>query len=170
MKLRGQNQDNIKFESITTKLEREYLTNLRFEYEALTLNNENEELLGELYTVMDDKKSDPYLVYALVATYRNLLSRQSKYLHEIKQLIEIKRNNPEFVLKYVKNGAYFNGGQKFIGMEDANIDTLNHEIGHALHYFLAPDETPKEYISLMEKLRQDKTLLEKTSIYSNCYF
>lgn len=170
LKLRGQSQDNIKFESITTKLEREYLTNLRFEYEALTLDNENEELLGELYTIMDDKKSDPYLVYALIATYRNLLSSNSKYSYEIKQLIEIKRNNPEFVLKYVKNGAYFNGSKKFIGMEDANIDTLNHELGHALQYFLASDETPKEYISLIEKLRQDKTLLEKTSIYSEQYF
>lgn len=170
LKLRGQNQENIKFESITTKLEREYLTNLRFEYEALTLDNESEELLGELYTIMDDKKSDPYLVYALIASYRNLLSINSKYSYEIRQLIEIKQNNPEFVLKYVKNGAYFNVGQKFIGMEDANIDTLNHEIGHALHHFLTESELPQEYINIMKKLREDKTLLEKTAIYSQRYY
>lgn len=169
LKLRGEKQDNIKFESITTKLEREYLTNLRFEYEALSLDNENEELLGELYNIMDDKKSDPYLVYALIATYRNLLSINSKYAKEIYQLIEIKRNNPEFVLKYVKDGAYFNTTKKYIGMEDANIDTLNHEVGHALHNFLAEDKMPVKFRVLIDKLRNDKTLIEKTSILSEQY-
>ena len=28
---------------------------------------------------MNDKKSDPFLVYALIASYRNLLSTNSKY-------------------------------------------------------------------------------------------
>ena len=170
LKLRGEKQENIKFESITTKLEHEYLSNLRFGYESLTLDEESEELLTELYNIMNDKKSDPYLVYALIASYRNLLFNDNKYSSEVKQLIEIKRNNPEFILKYVKNGAYFSPGQKFIGMDDANIDTLNHEIGHALHHFLTDANIPKEYVNIIEKLSKDKTLLEKTSIYSQRYY
>lgn len=166
IKLRGQKQDNIKFESITTKLEREYLTNLRFEYEAIKLDDENEKLLGELYKIMDDKKSEPFLLYALIATYRKLLSENNKYAYEVNQLIEIKKHNPEFILKYVKNGAFFNGGKQIIGMEDANIDTLNHEMGHALHHYLVSKKLPLEYIDIMIRLQNDKRILEKTVEYS----
>jgi hypothetical protein len=98
IKLRGQKQENIRFESITTKLEREYLTNLRFEYEAIKLDEESESIIEELFQVMDDKKSDPYLVYALVASYRKLLADNSRYAYEIKQIIEIKKNNPKFII------------------------------------------------------------------------
>ena len=52
-------------------------------------------IINELFQVMDDKKSDPYLVYALVASYRKLLSDNSEYAYEIKQIIEIKKNNPD---------------------------------------------------------------------------
>lgn len=166
IKLRGQKQENIKFESITTKLEREYLTNLRFEYEAIKLDEESEAIIEELFQVMDDKKSDPYLVYALVASYRKLLADNSRYAYEIKQIIEIKKNNPEFILKYVKDGAYFSVGNRMICMEDANIDTLNHEMGHALHHFLTEEDYPEGYVELMEKLKNDKTILEKTKEYS----
>ena len=166
IKLRGQKQDNIKFESITTKLEREYLTNLRFEYEAIKLDNDSEELLSKLFEVMDDKKSEPFLVYALIATYRKLLSDNSQYVNEINQLIEIKKNNPDFVLKYVKTGAFFNSAKNMIGMEDANIDTLNHELGHALHYYLTNKKTPREYVDIMISLKYDSKILEKTAEYS----
>ena len=166
IKLRGQKQENIRFESITTKLEREYLTNLRFEYEAIKLDEESEKIINELFQVMDDKKSDPYLVYALVASYRKLLSDNSEYAYEIKQIIEIKKNNPDFVLKYVKDGAYFNGFKQMIGMEDANIDTLNHEMGHALYHYLTEEDYTEEYEQLMTRLKNDKTILEKTSEYS----
>ena len=115
---------------------------------------------------MDDKKSDPYLVYALVASYRKLLSDNSEYAYEIKQIIEIKKNNPDFVLKYVKDGAYFNGFKQMIGMEDANIDTLNHEMGHALYHYLTEEDYTEEYEQLMTRLKNDKTILEKTSEYS----
>ena len=166
IKLRGQKQENIRFESITTKLEREYLTNLRFEYEAIKLDEESEKIINELFQVMDDKKSDPYLVYALVASYRKLLSDNSEYAYEIKQIIEIKKNNPDFVLKYIKDGAYFNGFKQMIGMEDANIDTLNHEMGHALYHYLTEEDYTEEYEQLMTRLKNDKTILEKTSEYS----
>lgn len=166
LKLRGFEQKDVKFESVTTKLEREYLTNLRFEYEALKLDEESEELLSELNDVMDDKKSDPYLIYALLATYRNLIYTNSKYAGEIQQLIEIKKDNPNFVYKYVQEGAHFSPISCHIGMEDANIDTLNHETGHALFSLLTNQKVPNGFEEIIMKLRNDNSFLQRTAEYS----
>lgn len=169
IKLHGYEQKDIKFESVTTKLEREYLTNRRFEYEAISLDEEGENLLQQLHDVMNDGKSDPYLIYSLVANYRHLLSINSKYADEILYLIEIKKEYPDFTFKYVKNNAFFSPAKDTIGLEDANIDTLNHETGHALLHYLTNKTIPEQFKSIIEKLRSDENILQRTKEYSDKY-
>lgn len=166
LKLKGIRQDHIRFESVTAAIEDEYLTTRREEYEILPLTREQEQLLEGLKQIMSDGLGDPKLISTLIANYRYLLSTGSIYSNEIYHLISIKQNNPEFTYQSIQDGAYFSPNKKKVCMDNTNIDTLNHETGHALFTYLANREMPQGFEELIARLSADPKLLEEVSEYS----
>lgn len=166
IKLKGLEQEELHFDSITEKLEDEYLNGRRREYEATELTPEQEQLLDSLRNAYSDGLGDPVLIAALIANYRYLLSIGSAHIEDIYHLIGIKQQYPQFTYKSIKDGAYFSSHDKAISMDDSNMDTLNHETGHALFYFLTDKKLPEGFEDLMVRLREDPAFLEKLSEYS----
>ena len=136
------------------------------EYESLPLTQEQEMLLSSLEKVMSDGKSDPDIFRAFLASYRHLIAINSPHAYEIYHLINIKQNNSEFSYAKTDDGAYFSIYKGAIFMDDTNIDTLNHETGHALFRYLTNEEIPPEFNIVMDRLRTDESFLQKTAEYS----
>ena len=166
LKLRGLKQEQVKFESVTQALEDEYLITRRKEYELLPLTPEQEQLLDSLKVLMNDGMGDINLIAALIANYRFLLSSGSIYANEIYHLINIKQQVPEFTYESIEDGAHFSSTKNRVCMDDTNIDTLNHETGHALFNYLAGREIPKEFEDLISRLRENPEYLAKVAEYS----
>jgi hypothetical protein len=101
-----------------------------------------------------------------MATYRHLLATNSPHAYEIIHLINIKQNNDRFAYERINNGAYFSPYYGTVSMDDENIDTLNHETGHALFRYLTNEEIPQEFNTVMQQLRNDEECLRKTTEYS----
>lgn len=124
---------------------------------------EYEPLLIELRDMLyKDGISDKVLVDAVITSYRLLLSQNnSAGLQELKQLIEIKKANPQLLCyKREKKGAYFSSKDKSVHLDNEVISTINHETSHALHHFLANEETPNNYNEVIERARTNpKTII-----------
>lgn len=170
IKLKGIEQEEIRFDSITEKLEEEYLSGRRKEYEKTELTPEQEQLLDSLSKAYNDGLGDPVLIEALIANYRYLLSIGSVHAEDIYHLIGIKQQYPQFTYKKIKDGAYFSSHDNAISMDDSNMDTLNHETGHALFHYLTEKKLPEGFEDLLTRLREDPTFLEKLSEYSKQFY
>ena len=118
-----------------------------------------------------DGKSNHEYVDAFITSYRYLTSKNNdNAIKELIQIIEIKKNNPDtFILKKVKNGAYFSQSTGSISLDNAIISTINHETTHALHYYLANDEVPENFQEAIKKARKNPNIIEMVSIYSKMF-
>lgn len=170
LKFYGVSQNEIKFKSVTKAVEEEYLQSCIEEYERTELTKEQENLLTNLQNVMSDGMSDPDILRAFIASYRHLLSINSPHANEIYHIMNIKQKDSRFAYKRIDDGAYFSPYEGCVSMDDTNIDTLNHETGHALFRYLTKEEIPEEFTSVMEKLRTSESCLERTSEYSKRFY
>ena len=170
IKLKGIEQQEIHFDSITEKIEDEYLNGRRKEYETIKLSPEQEQLLNSLSQAYNDGLGDPILIATLIANYRYLLSVGSIHTEDIQHLIEIKHQHPQFTYKTIKDGAYFSSHKNSISMDDSNMDTLNHETGHALFHYLTDKKLPEGFEELIARLRENPEFLEKLSQYSKQFY
>ena len=118
---------------------------------------------------MSDGKSDPKILDTLISSYISLLSRNSKYALEIRHIINIKKENPDFSYKRIETGAYYSSLEKSVSMDNENIDTLNHETGHALFHNLTDGKYPYEFEKAMEKMKNDKAFLKRVQEYSEMF-
>ena len=55
-------------------------------------------------------------------------------------------------------------------MDDSNMDTLNHETGHALFHYLTDKKLPEGFEELISRLRENPEFLEKLSQYSKQFY
>lgn len=126
----------------------------------------SEDLLNELRDLfMNDGKSDRELVEALITSYRYNTSSNIIFINELERLIEIKKKHPEFCYTKEESSGYFSG-KKGVVMDSPVISTINHETGHALHYFLTNYEIPLEYEEVVSSIRNDPTWIGRVNEYS----
>ena len=139
---------------------------LKNEEYAEGIDSPIEDLLAELRDIfMQDGKSDQKLIDALITSYRYITSINPMFIEEVKALIEIKKKNPDFKYSYSRNGSDFFSRYSGIFTRAEIISTLNHETGHALHYYLTSDTVPDKLGEIIERVRKDPQFIQKVSQY-----
>ena len=123
-------------------------------YKEVELPPETEKIFDEFRILMlADDLSDPKLVEDMITSYRYMVATGNIFGSEILKLIEIKKNNPNFCIKRVNEGAYYRGLDTSINLCDSGLSTLNHETGHALYHLLADKKMPEEYPKFVEQFK-----------------
>ncbi len=121
-----------------------------------------EDLLEELRAIfMQDGKSDPTLIEALITSYRYITSINPMFIEEVKALIEIKKKNPYFKYVYLEGGNGFFYEEKGIFAGHAIISLLNHETGHALHYYLTSYDIPDNLDEIIKRVQSNPQFIAR---------
>ena len=172
LKNRGIVQKSVNVSKEENEYTTKYIENINNHLGIGPLPEEGERLLNELKLLfLTDGKSDKALITGLIAGYRNaLMNNYDINIIEIKKLIEIKKENKD-IFYYIKNddGSYFSPSNGSIFCENANTNTLLHETGHALHFYIADMKTPDDYQEIVERARENPEVLAKTKEYAANY-
>lgn len=172
LKNRGIVQKSVNVSKEENEYTTKYIENINNHLGIGPLPEEGERLLNELKLLfLTDGKSDKALITGLIAGYRNaLMNNYDINIIEIKKLIEIKKENKD-IFYYIKNddGSYFSPSNGSIFCENANTNTLLHETGHALHFYIADMKTPDNYQEIVERARENPEVLAKTKEYAANY-
>ena len=172
LKNRGIDQKVVNVSKEKDKDATEYIKNINNHLGIGPLPEEGERLLNELKLLfLTDGKSDKDLITALTIGYRNaLMNNYDINIIEVKKLIEIKKEN-KHIFYYIKNDecSFFSQSNGSIFCEKANTNTLLHETGHALHFYIAKMKTPDEYQRIVEEARENPEVLAKTEEYATNY-
>lgn len=172
LKNRGIIQKSVNVSKEENEYTTKYIENINNHLGIGPLPEEGERLLNELKLLfLTDGKSDKDLITGLIAGYRNaLMNNYDINIIEIKKLIEIKKENKD-TFYYIKNdeGSYFSPSNGSIFCENANTNTLLHETGHALHFYIADMKTPDDYQEIVERARENPEVLAKTKEYAANY-
>lgn len=172
LKNRGIVQKSVNVSKEENEYTTKYIENINNHLGIGPLPEEGERLLNELKLLfLTDGKSDKDLITGLIAGYRNaLMNNYDINIIEIKKLIEIKKENKD-IFYYIKNddGSYFSPSNGSIFCENANTNTLLHETGHALHFYIADMKTPDDYQEIVERARENPEVLAKTKEYAANY-
>lgn len=172
LKRRGIVQKSVNVSKEENEYTTKYIKNINNHLGIGPLPEEGERLLNELKLLfLTDGKSDKELITGLTAGYRNaLMNNYDINIIEIKKLIEIKKENKD-IFYYIKNsdGSHFSPSNGSIFCENANTNTLLHETGHVLHFYIADMKTPDEYQKIVEEARENPEVLAKTKEYAANY-
>ena len=124
-----------------------------------------ENLLEELKQLFNDGHSDQKIIEALITSYRYSTSVNELMITELVKLIEIKKKNPDFYY-LLGDRSYFNPINKSIVLSSVTISTINHETGHALHFFLANSDVPIEIYDIIDRVGNISDFGERVEDYS----
>ena len=136
------------------------------------LFQEGELRLRELEQLfLSDGKSDKDLIFGLISGYRSaLFANYNATIEEVKKLVEIKKQNMNrFCYIKEKESGFFKPTTGAIHCENATVDVLLHETGHALHYYLAENKVPDNYTEIVERARNNPEMLVKVELLANKY-
>ena len=133
---------------------------------AQNISSPVEQLLNELKILFEkDEKSDMNIINALITSYRYCTKVNSIFIEELKKLIIIKQQHPDFYYTKQIDAGYFSQF-KGVVVEDTTISTLNHETGHAMHYYLTNFEVPPNYHDVINSINQEPAWLDNINQYS----
>ena len=172
LKSYGIEQEDIDIPLIQSKFTDNYLTNDQQKRGIGPLQIEGTYLLKKLEALFNnDSKSDKLLVSILISGYRQaLFNNYELYIQELRNLVEIKETNKnKFFLKKSDKKTCFNIADGSIYADRSSVETILHETGHALHYYLTNFEVPENYETVVEKVRLNKKTLEKVEQFSKEY-
>lgn len=172
LKSRGIIQEDVDIYEEENKYTAEYIEGINRHLGIGPFPEEGERLLNELKELfLSDGKSDKDLISGLLAGYRNaLVNNYDINIEEIKKLIEVKKENKD-MFYYIKSndGSHFSQSNGSIFCENANTNTLLHETGHALHFYIADMKTPDDYQKIVEEARRNPEVLANTEEYATNY-
>lgn len=172
LKSRGLETKTIGVPLVEDNYTNDYLTKHQNTLGIGPLFNEGEILLQKLFELFaSDGKSDISLVEALISGYRiALFINYNLSIMELKNLIEVKEKNKErFVYIKDEKSAYFSHNKGDIHCNSPVIETILHETGHALHFYLANNNIPEEYNLIIEKARNNAETLQNVEKFANIY-
>lgn len=131
-----------------------------------------DELLEEFYNLFcSDGKSDKELINLLVKSYRVYANNNEEFAKlEIDQLMEIKRNFPEFAYKKSNSGSRFTRDEGCVYCsEPYYISHINHETSHALHHYLADYDISKNFEEIIKQTKSNPVFLEKFASFARSF-
>lgn len=149
---------------------KEYLDKFNSSLGVGPVFNEGEILLSRLYELfINDGKSDKELVEALVNAYKNsLIINYDVNIKELRNLVSVKENNLDrFLYVREKDKAFFNRVDGAVHCDNTNYNTLLHETGHALHFYVGESKMPDDYFEIITRARLNPDILSKIESYSN---
>lgn len=170
LKLHGIEQRNLTYdEEYKPQYAKRYIDLTIDQYKTMQITPEQEVLLQELYTVMNDGKTHPEILDMIVASYRNLFAQNNPYAYEVSTIIEMKKNNPEFHVEFTDDGACYRESVKTIFLEDLNPQVFHHELGHAFFHMMNNLQIPEEFEDLLKKLNRSKLTRIRLENYDRVY-
>lgn len=165
IKSKGYEQENINIANKVDNFAEDYLNGIIKHSGIGPLYEEGEVLLTELKTLFtSDGRSDEGLINALVSGYRRaLMADYDTNIQELKNLVEIKKKNiSKFCYIKEENSGYFSPRDGSVFCDNNVIDTILHETGHALHYYLTDNNVPDNYKEIINRAKGNEELLIKT--------
>lgn len=167
--------NNIKQDDVDVPVKTDDFINIYLEeyYKSLPKANLSSEELVMLDTVqaflLDDYLSSDELIDLFVKTYETLIANGYPYaLRELEQIAYIKLNNPNFKLEMGKINC-FNVGTDSIIMTEKVMNTINHELGHALYHFIDLEKDKDWFRNLKEKITNNSETLLRVKELSDRY-
>lgn len=110
------------------------------------ISGEQQKLLDQIKTIFsEDGRSDKEIIELACNSFKYSFLNNYKYTErDINSLINIKINNPEFILIKERISVFDHMGIIAIS-EIYNLDTFNHELGHAIHWYATEDRIPENF-------------------------
>lgn len=172
LKSKGINLENINVPLKEKDFTSNYLKEEHNKFGIGPLQQNGDNLLNKLQNLfLNDGESDKEIIEALITGYRQaLINNYDVFIKEVENLIEIKENNKEFRYLKEENSGYFSRNTGSVHCDDINIDTLMHETGHALHYYLTDYKVPENFEEIINEIRNNKEILKNAEIISNKYY
>lgn len=164
----GIEQNKVEMKLYSNPFVDNYLQEIVNDSLSTSIDDESEKLLEEFKSLMlYDGNSDRKLVDGVLANYRRLISNNNEFgKEEIKKLIEIKKNNPDFKISKSTEGSYFQPYTSSVCLEKPVFNTINHELGHAFYNLLTSKTVPEEYTRIAYNLRNNSETIKKLSEYT----
>ena len=142
------NNINISYKfNIETPFEHEKNKIIQEKYESYQkneLNEEQKQLIQQLKnTFLEDGKSDIEIIDLACNAFKYSFLNNYKYTkRDLENLINIKINNPHFVLVKSKIASFSKTGKIEIN-NIYDIDAFNHELAHAIHEYSVNEKMPE---------------------------
>lgn len=129
---------NVDNSNITKNKYESYLTGV--------LSIEEQTLINQFRIIfLDDNESNIKIIDLACNSFKYLFLNKFEYAkRDLQSLINIKIENPSFILKKA-NSSYFDQNG-FIAIENPNsISSFNHEVTHLLHFYIRNLEVPEQF-------------------------
>lgn len=170
LKIHGIDQQKINYdEEYKFQYAQRYIEKTIDGYKLMPITPEQEKIHQELYNVLNDGKTQLEIIDMVVASYRQLYSIGNPYAEEVKILIEMKKNNPDFHIELTDDGACYTESEKTIYLDNLNPQVFHHELGHAFFDIIYKKYIPEDFKELLKKLNRSTVTRIKLENYDSLY-
>jgi hypothetical protein len=118
---------------------------------------EQQELIDELKRVFqEDGRSDQEIIELACNSFKSLFLNNYEYAErDLKSLINIKINNPEFII--IKDNCSHFDDIGLMGIDKIyDIDTFNHELTHVIHWYSSQYRIPESFHRQIIEINEEK--------------
>ena len=124
-------------------------------YLEKNIDDEKQNLINQMRIIfLEDGRSDNEIIELACNAFKYSFVNNYKYTErDLNTLINIKINNPEFILLKGTRSVFDNMGIIMID-KIYDVDTFNHELGHAIHWYATEDKIPDKF--QREKIETDE--------------